>query len=191
MGYFGVRHPALPAAWDSLLLQGASRMEGDPLVQDFLPGALLPSHNNSPRSCLQTGRRWGPPMGTPSPCKVAAGRLLPSRTHAGPHPSHGNPSCWPHARGRAGAGGCTTAPCAPGEGCWGWRAGRGEGSEDGPGNGGSANGTSLWWQGGHPSGCGSLRGPGGESCCWYLLADNFPAPPTAVRPLGLHKKKKK
>lgn len=35
-------------------------------------------------------------MGTPSPCKVSVGGLLPSRTHTGPHPSHGNPSCWPH-----------------------------------------------------------------------------------------------
>lgn len=53
----------------------------------------------------------------------------------------------------------------------------------------STNGTSLRWLGGHPSGCSSLQGPGSESCCWYLPADNFPAPPTAVCPLGLCKKK--
>lgn len=34
-------------------------------------------------------------MGTPNPCKVAVGGLLPSWPHAGPHPSRGNPSCWP------------------------------------------------------------------------------------------------
>lgn len=86
----------------------------DLLVGAFLPGALLPSHNNCPMSGLQTGRRWGPLAGTRETCEVAAGKLLPSWMHAGPHPSHGNPGCCPHARDHAGAGSCPTVSHTPG-----------------------------------------------------------------------------